>query len=126
MSGQVQNGKELCLRFGITYSAGYKTKSGGDYMNPCVELCWQRYGKQYSPECDTKCDYAKAVAENKALKNINAESVDIVPVVRCKDCRYRFTSLCPTHSVEYDMENEPDIMFELDGENDFCSFGQRK
>lgn len=95
-------------------------------MNPCVELCWQRYGKQYSPECDTKCDYAKAVAENKALKNINAESVDIVPVVRCKDCRYRFTSLCPTHSVEYDMENEPDIMFELDGENDFCSFGQRK
>ena len=95
-------------------------------MNPCVELCWQRYGKQYSPECDTKCDYAKAVAENKALKNINAESVDIVPVVRCKDCRYRFTSLCPTHSVEYDMENEPDIMWGIEEDDGFCSHGEPK
>ena len=37
-------------------------------MNPCIELCYLRYGKQYTPECDEFCDYAKAVKENKQLK----------------------------------------------------------
>lgn len=56
----------------------------------------------------------------------DAETIDAVPVVRCKDCKYRFTSLCPTHSVEYDIENEPEVIFGLDGNDDFCSFGKRE
>lgn len=51
-------------------------------------------------------------------------ATDAVPVVRCKDCRYRFTSLCPTHSVEYDMENEPEIMWGIEEDDGFCSHGE--
>ncbi len=43
-------------------------------MNPCIELCWNRYSRHYSPECDNKCDYAKAVLENKALKQSLVQS----------------------------------------------------
>lgn len=39
-------------------------------MNPCVELCYLRYGKEYSPECNEKCDYAKAVDELKKYQAI--------------------------------------------------------
>ena len=37
-------------------------------MNPCVDLCYLRYGKEYSEECDETCDYAKAVKELKELR----------------------------------------------------------
>lgn len=39
-------------------------------MNPCVELCYNRYGKQYSEECDEICAYAKAVKELKESKKV--------------------------------------------------------
>lgn len=39
-------------------------------MNPCVELCYLRHGKEYSPECNEKCDYAKAVDELKKYQAI--------------------------------------------------------
>lgn len=29
-------------------------------MNPCVDYCFQRFGRQYTPECDNYCAYAKA------------------------------------------------------------------
>lgn len=34
-------------------------------INPCIELCHQRYGKQYSSDCNDKCEYAKVVKEKK-------------------------------------------------------------
>lgn len=37
-------------------------------FNQCYEHCYLRFGKQYTPDCDDKCDYAKAVKENKLLK----------------------------------------------------------
>ncbi len=37
-------------------------------MNPCIDHCYLRYGKQYSHDCNSKCEYAKAILENKALK----------------------------------------------------------
>ena len=38
-------------------------------FEPCYEHCYLRYGKQYTAECDNKCNYAKAVKENKKLVN---------------------------------------------------------
>ena len=35
--------------------------------NPCFE-CHNRYGKQYTTECDSKCDYAKMAKEKKLLE----------------------------------------------------------
>ena len=36
-------------------------------MNPCME-CKNRYGREYSSECDDFCDYAKVCQENKFLQ----------------------------------------------------------
>lgn len=36
-------------------------------FEPCYEHCYLRYSKQYTKECDDKCNYAKAVKEKKEL-----------------------------------------------------------
>ena len=36
---------------------------------PCRDHCYIRYGKQYTKECDTTCDYAKVCLENKDMLN---------------------------------------------------------
>lgn len=51
-------------------------------------------------------------------------AVNLIPVVFCKNCKHRFTSLCPTHSVEYDMENEAEIMWGIEEDDGFCSHGE--
>ena len=76
-------------------------------MNPCVEFCWKRYYKEYSSKCDNECDYARVIIENKKLKQINSEKVS---VVRCKDCKFRFTSKCSHLTTGND--------------NGFCSYGK--
>lgn len=37
-------------------------------MIPCRDHCYLRYGKEYTSDCDTTCDYARVVKENEALK----------------------------------------------------------
>lgn len=37
-------------------------------MNPCVDYCFQRFGRQYTPECDNYCAYAKAEKRILALQ----------------------------------------------------------
>ena len=38
-------------------------------FNPCFEHCYVKYGKQYSEECEYKCEYAKSAKELEELKN---------------------------------------------------------
>lgn len=44
--------------------------------NPCFE-CWNRYGKQYTEECDNTCEYAHALSKLKPYGSID-EIVDIM------------------------------------------------
>lgn len=37
-------------------------------FNPCFEHCNLRFGKQYTPDCDDKCEFAKVVKEKKDLE----------------------------------------------------------
>lgn len=37
-------------------------------FNPCVDWCYQRYGKQYTASCDETCEYARVVKEKKNLE----------------------------------------------------------
>lgn len=37
-------------------------------MNPCIDYCFLRFGKQYNTSCDKECEYAKVVKENRELK----------------------------------------------------------
>ena len=49
-------------------------------------------------------------------------TVDAVPVVRCRECKYRGTDDCIFH-----IKGEPadeELLLKLD--NDFCSYGERK
>ena len=49
-------------------------------------------------------------------------TVNAVPVVRCRDCKYRGTDDCIFH-----IKGEPadeELLLKLD--NDFCSYGERK
>ena len=40
----------------------------GDLFNPCYDYCYLKYGKQYTEECDSTCDYARVCLENKELQ----------------------------------------------------------
>ena len=51
-----------------------------------------------------------------------APTIDAVPVVRCRECKYRGTDDCIFH-----IKGEPadeELLLKLD--NDFCSYGERK
>ena len=51
-----------------------------------------------------------------------APTIDAVPVVRCRECKYRGTDDCIFH-----IEGEPadeELLLKLD--NDFCSYGKQK
>ena len=42
-------------------------------------------------------------------------TIDAVPVVRCRDCKYHNKPPCPMR-----------LSFNWNGDNDFCSYGERK
>lgn len=55
-------------------------------MNPCKDLCYQRYGKQYSKECDKECDFAKAVKRSKK-NDVRTDEELGSAYAYCEDCR---------------------------------------
>ena len=62
-------------------------------------------------------------AKENCLAEIEAaQTVDAVPVARCRECKYRGTDDCIFH-----IKGEPadeELLLKLD--NDFCSYGERK
>ena len=44
---------------------------------------------------------------------MNAPTADVVEVVRCKECKFRYTKECPQFILPLD-------------DNGFCSYGERK
>ena len=62
-------------------------------------------------------------AKENCLAEIEAaQTVDAVPVVRCRECKHRGTDDCIFH-----IKGEPadeELLLKLD--NDFCSYGERK
>lgn len=63
-----------------------------------------------------------SVAQNRMLSIIQIDmlklpAADVVPVVRCKDCKYNVgTKKCLN----------PDSFFAVPKDDDFCSYGERK
>lgn len=63
----------------------------------------------------------------------DAQTVDAVPVVRCKDCKHydKGTGWCNQHSHFYDDRGRFCLPWEsmdwkMFDENDYCSYGERK
>jgi threonine dehydrogenase-like Zn-dependent dehydrogenase len=64
------------------------------------------------------CDGMGAIVAESLVRFVKKQPTvvanDVVPVVRCKDCKNYHTNVCPLRAWEY---TEPD---------DFCSYGERK
>lgn len=48
-------------------------------LNPCYEYCYLRFDKQYTEDCDDRCEFAKVVKEKKKLEkelNLLLEEMD--------------------------------------------------
>ena len=59
-----------------------------------------------------------------ALPIVNAApTIDAVPVVRCKDCKYAWIHPCGYVYCHRDGRNAYEMTFNLDS---FCSYGERK
>lgn len=59
-------------------------------------------------------------------------TADVVEVVRCRDCKYRYDDLCPMYYVDEiswddDGWTETDhVVHDLTKDDDFCSYGERR
>lgn len=82
-----------------------------DFLKRYTEM--ERDRKLVFAACEVKQDFADMIS--------NAATVDAVPVVRCKDCKYRFKNNnhskagCPIIDANIWMDDD-----------DFCSHGERK
>lgn len=63
-------------------------------INPCIDFCYARFSKQYSSDCDDKCEYAKIVKEKKLLeeemdrpiKTLGELATQFCCLIECKNC----------------------------------------
>ena len=57
-----------------------------------------------------------------------APAIDAVPVVRCVDCKYRCTIVCPMFHIEYSWDTDDGCdWYDVDRTDDdgFCHLGER-
>lgn len=71
-------------------------------MNPCVELCYQRYEKEYTPDCDNKCEFAKIIKENKMLKEEMDRPIQTLEELTIQFCCMTECNNCPVMIHEYE------------------------
>ena len=86
------------------------TSSEVEDLAVCVDCAFQ--------EC-MDCPRNKA---KQKLKEAARNKVDVIQVVRCRECKHRGTDDCIFH-----IKGEPadeELLLKLD--NDFCSYGERK
>lgn len=77
-------------------------------FNPCVEHCYNRYGKQYSPDCDDKCEYAQTLKEKKLLEEEMDRPIKTLKELASQFCCLTECKNCPVviHRYEKRTENE--------------------
>ena len=68
-------------------------------------------------EKEEVCEIVGDMREDMIRMLRKVKPADVIPVVRCKDCKYNVT----THKCL-----NPDSFFLIPKDDDFCSFGERK
>lgn len=67
--------------------------------------------------CEKHCRCSNEYCDRQSCPIWKAPAADVVPVVRCKDCKYnRGSKKCLN----------PDSFFAVPKDDDFCSYGERK
>ena len=89
-----------------------------DFLKRYTEM--ERDGKIIFAACEVKQDFADMIS--------NAATVDAVPVVRCRDCKWYmpgelFTDIMFCHRLKKDNGKPAKYNYCAD---DFCSYGERK
>ena len=78
---------------------------------------------------DQYSDLAAALGDVQTVRDIlsDAPTIDAVPVVRCRDCKWfnHYTMECESDDVATDHEGGASFSINF-GPDDFCSYGQRK
>lgn len=81
-----------------------------EYIERANLIARIKYYVTHTPK-DKGEHYAYSVMLNEIL---NRPAADVVPVVRCKDCKHLFYTMCAACGF---LPHKP---------NDFCSYGERK
>ena len=76
-------------------------------FNPCVEHCYNRYGRQYSSDCDDKCEYAKVVKEKKLLEEMD-RFIKTLEELTTQFCCLTECRNCPVVIHEYEKRTKLD------------------
>ena len=78
---------------------------------------------------DQYSDLAAALGDVQTVRDIlsDAPTIDAVPVVRCRECKWfnHYTMECESDDVATDHEGGASFSINF-GPDDFCSYGQRK
>lgn len=77
-------------------------------FNPCIEHCYNRYGKQYSSDCDDKCEYAKVVREKKLLEEEMDRPIKTLGELATQFCCLTECKNCPVVIHEYEKRTKLD------------------
>ncbi len=77
-------------------------------INPCIDLCYTRYGKQYSPDCDDKCEYAKIAKEKKLLEKEMDRPIKTLGELASQFCCVTECKNCPVVIHEYEKRTKLD------------------
>ena len=84
-------------------------------FNPCYEHCFIKYGKQYTSECDTKCDYAVLAKEkrifceqlDRRIESLYDIAIQICTVTECKNCPVHYEPFETRTEFEKESQHEP-------------------
>ena len=80
-----------------------------------IKICVDRqYENCHGYSGNKKAIYREAILAVKSILH-SAKPIDAVPVVRCRECKYRSKDGCPIIDADIWMDDE-----------DFCSHGERK
>lgn len=71
-------------------------------INPCIDFCYAKFNKQYSSDCDDKCEYAKVIKEKKMLEEEMDRSVHTLQELAAQFCCLTECNNCPVVIYGYE------------------------
>lgn len=75
-------------------------------FNPCFEHCYIRYGKEYTPDCDNKCDYARTARDLRLIEEELHRPVNTLGELAIRCCEMLECKNCPVHIHNFDKRTE--------------------
>lgn len=71
-------------------------------LNPCFDYCYVRFGNQYTPECDSKCEFARTVKVLKEVLLFNEGCFATCKNSHLEKCEWtcdKYDEECKNHSL---------------------------